>query len=104
MTHEDISGAEIHVGDYIVYAALWNRSATLKYGRVVSQGSRSDGWKGTETPTVRAITVDRHWRYGEEKRWELQNNGKPISLGFLDRLLVVPETLVPAGARSALAS
>ena len=110
MKHLDLAGHEIKPGDFIVYAALAGRSATMKYGRITKLAFREKSWKtrdGGEHPTVRAVTADRHQRwlphsdtYIEE--WQVQNKGKEITLGYLEQLLVIPEALVPAEALNEL--
>lgn len=120
--HYDIADNEINPGDFVVYAALWDRSATLKYGIVTrlserkkSEYTRNEGDKYT----VRVLSVDRTTRWvlvpngpslgttsHVERRktvtWELQKNGKEMALGFLDRLLVVPVAMVPVEALTVL--
>jgi hypothetical protein len=92
--HRDIAGNAVTVGNIIVYAALWDRSATLRYGRVVALATRTTNQPGVVKPTVRAITVDR----GHDGVWNLQKDGGQVTLGFLDRLLVVHCDQVPPGA------
>jgi hypothetical protein len=82
MEYKDIVGKEIQVEDFIIYAALWDRSATLKFGIVTQLSQRENG-----DPTIKVITVDRTYK----GVWGLQNNGRPITLGFLDRLMVLNE-------------
>lgn len=97
MTHKDMVGKNISVGCYIVYAALWSRSATLKLGKVVELSSRPPGYYQTEpTLTIKVVTVDRSWN----NTWESQKDGKPITLGFLDRVLIVDD--VPENVKSLL--
>ena len=100
--HVDISGNEIKVGSYIAYAALWDRSATLKFGKVTELAVRKPRYGGMdpEVNTLRAVTVDRGWN----NVWEVQNKGKPITLGFTDRLIVIPESLVQKEALDLLNS
>jgi len=102
-THNDLAGKKIKRGDYIVYAALWSRSAVLKYG-VVSSLKEREVWSQRENNsvvgTLGVISVDRTW----DGKWELQNHGKEITLGFLDRCLVVNANSVPREAVSLLAS
>jgi hypothetical protein len=94
--HIDIAGQPILVGSLIAYAALWSRSATLKYGRVTRLEEREpSSWgNGQPIPTVRAVSVDRS--FGD--KWELQNKGREVSLGFVDRMLVVNGGQVPEEA------
>lgn len=96
MEYRDLAGQEIKEGSYIVYAALWSRSPVLKFGKVVSLSSRDPSYYQKEsTPTIKAITVDRFW--GNKGKFELQKEGKPVTLGFLDRLLVVND--LPQGVK-----
>ena len=53
LEHRDLTGREVRVGDFIVYAALWDRSATLRFGRVAALKERT-GWGREPSPTVRA--------------------------------------------------
>lgn len=103
----DIAGDPIEVGDYIVYAALWSRSATLKYGRVVKLVEKKDEYSNKVSHKAQVVSVDRSW----DDKWELQGGGwskKPIekyqvqTLGFLDRMLVVRKEQVPDEARELL--
>lgn len=100
--HVDISGNEIKVGSYIAYAALWDRSATMKFGKVTELCERKPRYGGLEkvTNTLRVVSVDRSWK----NVWELQNNGKVITLSFLDRLIVIPENFVHPDALKLLNS
>lgn len=99
MTYTDIAGQPITVGCYVIYAALWDRSATLRYGKVVRLAERKRSWSSDkDKPTIRATTVDRDW----DGKWEIQKKGGETTLGFLDRMLVIPETLVPADAKALL--
>ena len=90
--HKDLAGNDIRVGDYVAYAALWSRSAVLKFGIVVALKERGN------TGTIGVITVDRSWMWGAtppRRIWELQNNGREITLGFTDRCIVVSGSSVP---------
>lgn len=108
--HEDISGRIIKVGDYVIYAALWSRSATLKYGRVLYLTWGSNGLE-SNVCKIQIVSVDRSW----DDSWELQGSGyygfgpkpdikdtKVQTLGFLDRTLVVTKTQIPESARKFL--
>lgn len=99
MDYRDLACREISVGDCIVYSALLSRSAVLKYGVVKSLETRKDGWSSDKlTPTLRVVTVDRSYT----DNWQLQNNGKPVTLGFLDRLLVIQPEMLPEAVRDLL--
>ncbi len=110
MKHQDINGHDIQPGDYVAYAALWDRSATLKYGIVVKLKERKPKWyKNTGNPpepTVGVVSVDRttKWEAGVclGVTWELQAKGREVTLGFLDRMLVVDEISVPETVRRIL--
>lgn len=103
MRYRDLNDIDIKVGDFIAYAALWSRSPILKYGLVTRLEKREGAYvrgERKEVPTLRVISVDRSSRYDKEKEeyyyiWELQNHGKEITLGMLDRLLVIPKAMVP---------
>lgn len=97
MKYQDLAGQDISVGDYVVYSAAAGRSAALKMGRVSGLGSRKDGWRDDAPliPTLKVVSIDA-WKdgFGWRDFGALQNKGKPITLGMLDRVLVV--TQVPA--------
>jgi len=104
MDHKDIAGQSIKPGAFVIYAALWDRCATLKYGIVTKLRIRPDitlppkGGYPQGRPTIRVLSVDRSTRHHQGTwtvYWELQKEGKEMALGFLDRLLVVPENVVP---------
>lgn len=100
-THVDIGNTEITVGSYIAYAALWSRSATLKFGRVTALAFRESLWARPEdktVPTIKCVSVDRQWN----DNWQVQSRGKPVTLAFLDRMIVVGPTQVPDAAREIL--
>lgn len=104
MSHRDLTGTPLRVGDYFAYAAAAGRSAVLKLGRVTEL---------RENGSLKALTVD-FWP-GQEAfwwdmrlniydpeaggRWELQYNGRGVTLSQLHRLLVIPAERVPAAAR-----
>ncbi len=106
--HEDLAGNPIKVGDYVAYAALWSRSATLKYGRVLALTETKVPSYGSEkAPKVQVVTVDRSW----DDSWEIQGGGwenkdpakaKLVTLGFVDRMLVVTKAQIPDDARKLL--
>ena len=102
MDHKDIAGRDIKVGDYIIYAALWDRSATLKYGKVTGLAERDGAWcynaEPRKTPTVKIYSADRDFN----GKWELQKKGHVVTLGYLDRLSVIEPHQVPADAKKLL--
>ena len=118
MTARDINGREIVAGDYVLYAALWGRCATMKYGRVTRFDRRKPSWKGDDGPkatTVKVVSADREsiwsardpnepWRRPEivGVRWVLQNDGREVTLGFPERMVVLPPELVPDDVRELL--
>ncbi len=88
--YRDLVHNPVFEGDYIVYSALWSRSAVLKFGIVTELTTRKED---KDTLVIKVITVDRITKWdgtNTYKVWELQNNGKPVTLGFLDRLMTVP--------------
>ncbi len=98
MNYEDLAGYEIKPGFLIVYAATLGRSPVLKYGIVTRlEQTKPDNYGNRpQSPTIRAITVDRSWG----KKWELQKKGREVALSFLDRLLVVDS--IPEQAKEIL--
>ena len=94
----DLSGRVIEPGCFIAYGALLGRCATIRYGRVSDLAVRKSEWRREkEAPTLKAITVDCGFR-----GWALQNNGRPITLAFLDRLLVIDASQVAPEALALL--
>jgi hypothetical protein len=111
MEWKDMAGNHIQPGDYIVYAALWDRSATLKYGRVTRLAERKSAYTYTNqdrvpVPTIRVISVDRssHWEDGKYLGvvWHVQKDGKEVALGELERMLVIDRHQVPKDVRELL--
>lgn len=99
--HIDLLGQELAVGDYVIYAALWDRSATLKIGRITQLKTRAESKyieDGKIIPTVGVVSIDRSW----SNEWEIQNNGKELTLGFLNRLTKVDPNTIPAHLRTML--
>lgn len=101
--YKDMFGRDIKVGDYIVYAGLADRSAVMRAGRVIElthsreKVSIYDHKTGKFTNDYEPKIKCESWnnyrsqgRKGEEK----SGKQKAVSLGFLDRLVVVPEEYV----------
>lgn len=101
--HTDLAGRPIEVGSYIVYAALLGRSAVLKYGKVVALIEGNDSWRGA-TPKVQAVTVDASINYKTQEimGFNVQNKGRPITLSFTERMVVVDQAQIPVSALRAL--
>lgn len=118
--YRDLANQPINVGDIVCYAALWSRSAVLRYGRVKSLKTRKDKWKDAQNTdqltnqlTIGVVGVDRvhksgrnphtlEWLFWEE--WDITKKGHEITLGFLDRLLVVRPEQLPREVRDLLIS
>ncbi len=109
--HKDVAGNEIMRGTYIAYCALHGRSACFKYGVVTKLVEKLDpprynsqpGDPPTYSRSVQLISVDKGW----DEKWNLQGKNdkgraKVITLGYTDRILVVPPELVPEDARKVL--
>ena len=110
--YKDMFGRDIKVGDYIVYAGLADRSAVLRAGRVieltaskeeVSIYDRKTGEhsRGHE-PKIRCES----WNNFRSQGWngeEKSGKQKAVTLGFLDRLIVVPEEYVSQKIKDDLA-
>lgn len=75
--HIDFTGVAVKVGDYIIYAANGGRSAILKYGRVtkLTYSGRGGYNSAAADCAVQAVTLD--------------NWGRPITLTFMSRIVVV---------------
>ena len=103
----DVSGREIKVGSFFVYAAKFGQSVELKYGLVRRVKERHDDISGKDIKSIRAITVERRWdgwvgnnsNNGSMYRWILQADGKEITLLRAEcGVLMVPSELVPEEA------
>ena len=90
--YKDMFGREIKPGDFIVYAGLADRSAVLRAGRVIElTHSKTD--YGKPEPKIKCES----WNNYRARSWdgtEKSGKQKAVSLGFLDRLIVVPEEFV----------
>jgi len=100
MNHEykDMFGRDIKVGDYIIYAALADRSGVLRAGQVIElTETKEDRWETKKKdPKIRA----RSWNNFRQEGWfngqKYTRSGrqKDVTLSFLDRIVVVsPDTL-----------
>lgn len=90
--YKDMFGRNIKVGDYIVYAGLADRSGVLRAGRVIELTHSKTGY-GKPEPKVKCES----WNNYRSKGWngeEKSGKQKAVSLGFLDRMIVVPEEIV----------
>lgn len=90
--YKDMFGRTIKVGDYIVYAGLADRSAVMRAGRVLEL-TYSKSTYGDPEPKIKCES----WNFYRSKDWngkEKSGKQKAVSLGFLDRLVVVPEEYV----------
>lgn len=94
--YKDLFGRDIKVGDYIVYAAVDGRSATMRTGRVLELSHSKPSEYGSD-PIEPKITVA-SWSNFRATGWsndhERSGRQKNVKLGFLDRLVVVPEDQV----------
>ena len=110
--YRDMFGREIRVGDYIVYAGLADRSAVMRAGRVIelthSKDKVSTYDRKTDThvydyePKIKCES----WNNFRSQGWngeEKSGKQKAVSLGFLDRLVVVPEEYVSQKVKDDLA-
>lgn len=103
----DVSGREIKVGSFFIYAAKFSQSVELKYGLVRRIKERRDDVLNKDIKNIRAITVERRWdgwvghnsHYGSTYSWVLQAGGKEITLQRAESgVLMVPPELVPEEA------
>jgi hypothetical protein len=100
--YKDMFGNDIKVGDYIVYAGLADRSGVLRAGQIIELTYTKGGYGAVE-PKVRA----RSWNnfrsrdgYDGNTRSGRQ---KDVSLGFLDRMIIVPTEQVSEKIKADLA-
>lgn len=95
--YKDMFGRDIKVGDYIVYAGLADRSAVLRAGRVVELTFSKTGY--SELPKIKVESWNNFRAQGEG----LSGKQKAVSLGYLDRLVVVPKDFVSEKIKTDLA-
>lgn len=101
--YRDMFGREIKVGDYIVYGAVDGRSGTLRAGRVIElthskdKVSIYDRETGEHRHDYEPKIKCESWSNFRSRDWggkEKSGKQKAVSLGFLDRLIVVPAEIV----------
>jgi hypothetical protein len=92
-------GNPISAGDYIVYAALFSRSAQLRCARVDALTSRAVGYDGKSCPTLRVCAAAYAW-WANDKKPDPQS--KPVTLGYLERCIVVSPSVVSDGFKEAI--
>jgi hypothetical protein len=104
--YKDMFGRDIKVGDYIVYAGLADRSGVLRAGQVIELTHTKPSKWGSDKiePKVRV----KSWNNYRAQGWGNKMDGrsgrqKDVTLGFLDRLVVVPESSVGEKIKSDLA-
>lgn len=104
--YKDLFGRDIKVGDYIVYGAVDGRSGTLRAGQVIELTYSKTGYHEPE-PKIRVKSWSnfKQDRYNPStgKHEEGSGRQKDVTLGFLDRLIVVPESVVSEKVKSDLA-
>jgi hypothetical protein len=97
LEHKDMFGRDIKVGDFIVYAGLADRSAVLRAGQVIEL-TYDKSWKdwrgGSPEPKVRAKSWNFYKAERERDGKVPSGRQKDVTLGFLSRLVVVPESQV----------
>jgi hypothetical protein len=89
--HADLFGRPINVGDYIVYSALDDRSATLRVGQVLELKSV----KNTNEEVAKVFT--KSWSNSRASDWdgrEVSGRQKNVTLGFLTRVVVVDSSTI----------
>jgi hypothetical protein len=107
----DMFGRQINEGDYIVYGAVDNRSGTLRAGQVIKLTCSKEEERvydhKLDTYVFRHVPklFVKSWSnfvsqgYGDKPRSGRQKN---VTLGFLDRLIVVPPHVVSHQVRKDL--
>ena len=101
--YKDMFGRGIKVGDYIVYAGLADRSAVMRAGRVIElthskekvsiYDRKTQEHRTDYEPKVKCES----WNNFRAQGWsggEQSGKQKAVSLGFLDRMIVIPEDYV----------
>ncbi len=83
--HKDLLGQELHVGDYIVYAGTFDRSAQLRVGRITKLAFRNQYDRKEPVETVQAKAVQGFWWSGGPKPTQ-----RVVTLGYMDRICKIP--------------
>ena len=93
LEYKDMFGRDIHVGDYIVYAAMDGQSATLRSGQVIELKAPKN-WRGEAEPKL-FVKSWSNWK-GARNDGEGSGRQKNVTLAFLNRVVVVdPNTVSP---------
>jgi len=90
---KDKSGRVVSIGDFIVYAQAWGRSAGMNYAKVLDI-KMSKAYGATRAyPTLRVIGIDTSWGG--------KNLQKPSTIVYSDRILVVsPKQVSPRALKT----
>ena len=118
--HLDAMGNTIEVGRYIVYSAAAGRSAVTKFGRVTAlipnkPATQSPKWETSQPAKIHAVTLDLWHDDGADAEshknpdklvdtFDIQNHGRPITIGMIGRVLVIPPSCLRSDVRSLLDS
>lgn len=103
--YKDMFGNDIKVGDYIVYAGLADRSGVLRAGQVIELTcTKETRYGGEPEPKIRC----RSWNNfkAQSRSWKAEDPSgrqKDVTLGFLDRMIVVPAEQVSEKIKKDLA-
>lgn len=106
--YRDMFGREIKVGDYIVYAALADRSGVLRAGRVLELTTTKPKPYLTQQelePKIKCESWNFYRSEGYSGKPDAKKSGrqKAVSLGFTNRMVVVPEEIVSQQIKDDLA-
>lgn len=83
--HKDLLGQEIKVGDYITYSAVDGRSGVLRIAKVLELKEVKDKY---EDDDIKYKVLVQSWSnfHGLQE--------KKVTLGFLDRIIVINKSIV----------
>ena len=105
LVYKDLFGRDIEVGDYIVYAAVDGRSGTLRTGRVLKLTTSKPSKWSDDPPEAKIFCSS--WSNFRARGWgkddETSGRQKNVTLGFLDRMIVVDESQVSEKIKKDLA-
>lgn len=97
---QDLNGREIEVGNYIVYPALWSRSAILKFGKVVKINPLTIDKYGSAKPETISMLGVEYQSY--EKDIKFIPNQTISALKFDYRLMVIDASAINLEAKKLL--
>lgn len=100
ISHIDMLGQRINIGDWVVYGAGSGDSSVIKLCRVTNLVAPAVDAKYDVNKPAKIQGISLHcWG----ARFEIQNNGYPVTLGLLSRVVVIHTYGVPLEVQHGIA-